>query len=198
MHCKGVANVGQSANQRRRSVKAAISSPSLSIFPTNFGWCGIAGRAGLTTDILIGHFDADEVRGSFVRRLTDRGSDRDFDEADWNSDLRRRLERYFLGQTVAFDDIDLDLPTRTLFQSRVVKATREIPFGKTLSYGELAKRAGYVGAARAVGTVMSTNRFPIVIPCHRVVAAAGKLGGYSAPQGTDLKARLLAMEAEAM
>ena len=60
----------------------------------------------------------------------------------------------------------------------------------------VAERAGAPRAARAVGTVMSTNRFPILIPCHRVIAAAGKLGGYSAPQGLDLKARLLAMEAE--
>ncbi len=189
--------VGQSAKRQPRQEISAISSPRLSIFPTNFGWCGIAGRAGRTTDILIGHVDANEVRHSFVRRLSDRGAGADFDEADWNPYLRRRLERFCLGQPERFVDVDLELPSMTSFQTQIVKVTRKIPFGKTLSYGELAKRAGYQRAARAVGTVMSTNRFPIVIPCHRVIAAAGKIGGYSAQQGIDLKARLLAMEAEA-
>lgn len=188
--------MGQSAKQRVRREETASSSPSLSVFPTNFGWCGIAGSQGRTTDILIGHFEADEVRRAYSDRLAERESAVDFDEGDWNPNLRRQLERYFHGQPVSFDDVELEAPPRTSFQERIIKATRRIPFGKTLSYGELAQRAGFARAARAVGTVMSTNRFPIVIPCHRVVGSGGKLGGYSAPQGLGLKSRLLAMEAE--
>jgi methylated-DNA-[protein]-cysteine S-methyltransferase len=189
-----VPNVGQSVKQPLRRVITPISHPSLSVFPTNFGWCGIVRRAGRLTDVLIGHSDADEVRQSLALRLADRGEDPAFDESDRNSDLRSRLERYFLGQPVTFDDIDLELRARTEFRRRVIKVTRSIPFGETITYGELAQLAGYVGAARAAGTVMSTNRCPIIIPCHRVVASNGRLGGYSAPQGIDLKARLLAME----
>jgi methylated-DNA-[protein]-cysteine S-methyltransferase len=66
-----------------------------------------------------------------------------------------------------------------------------------MSYGELAAKAGYPRAARAVGSVMSSNRFPIVIPCHRVVAAGEKPGGYTSPQGVGMKLRLLALEAGA-
>jgi len=62
------------------------------------------------------------------------------------------------------------------------------------TYGELADLAGYPGAARAVGSVMSSNRYPIIIPCHRVVGSAGSLGGFSAPQGISLKERMLTLE----
>ena len=74
----------------------------------------------------------------------------------------------------------LDLTDCTPFQLKVYAALREVPAGKTVTYGELAKRAGYPGAARAVGTAMKKNRLPIVIPCHRVVPASGGLGEYSA------------------
>jgi methylated-DNA-[protein]-cysteine S-methyltransferase len=168
----------------------------LSIFPTDFGWCGIAGDRGCVTGILIGHSDDESVRRAWRSRSSPGNSGEALRESDWHRELRRRFERYGLGEPVAFDDIEIDQPRGTLFQERVRRITRAIPYGQTLSYGELAARAGYPRAARAVGSVMASNRFPIVIPCHRVVAAAGKLGGFSAPCGTGLKARLLAMEAE--
>lgn len=86
----------------------------------------------------------------------------------------------------------LDLSGCTLFQLKVYAALRKVPAGKTITYGELAKRAGYPGAARAVGTAMKTNRLPIVIPCHRVIKANGSLGLYS--QGVRWKKELLAYE----
>ncbi len=73
-------------------------------------------------------------------------------------------------------------------------ACRRIPWGQTRSYAQLAAVAGRPGAARAVGSVMAKNRVPLVVPCHRVIASSGQLGGYSAPQGLSLKRRLLAME----
>ena len=74
----------------------------------------------------------------------------------------------------------LDLTGYSLFQTKVYAALRKVPGGKTVTYGELAKRAGYPGATRAVGTAMKNNRLPIVIPCHRVLPASGGLGEYSA------------------
>jgi len=74
----------------------------------------------------------------------------------------------------------LDLSGYTDFQKCVFRTLMRIPAGKTVSYGDLAKRAGYPGAARAVGTAMRKNRLPIVIPCHRVVPAQGGIGAYSA------------------
>ncbi|MFH1209115.1 MAG: MGMT family protein [Candidatus Omnitrophota bacterium] len=74
----------------------------------------------------------------------------------------------------------LDLSNCTPFEKKVYRMLRRVPAGKVLSYGELAKRAGYPGAARAVGSAMKKNRLPIVIPCHRVISSSGGVGEYSA------------------
>jgi len=79
------------------------------------------------------------------------------------------------------------------FQKRVIVACREILYGSTVTYGGLAELAGSPGAARAVGSTMRTNRFPIIVPCHRVVGA-DSLGGFSASRGVETKKRLLNME----
>jgi O-6-methylguanine DNA methyltransferase len=86
----------------------------------------------------------------------------------------------------------LDLTRHTPFQLKVYATLRKVPVGKTVTYGELARLAGYPGAARAVGTAMKKNRLPIVIPCHRVLPSAGGLGEYSA--GKKWKRYLLVLE----
>jgi methylated-DNA-[protein]-cysteine S-methyltransferase len=121
----------------------------------------------------------------------------EFTESDWHPALRRRLEAFAAGEPSEFDDIELALSPLTAFQQRVIAETRRVAYGQTVTYGELAERAGSPRAARAVGTVMSGNRVPIIIPCHRVLASGGRLGGYSAPRGIELKRRLLDMEAAA-
>lgn len=189
--------MGQSVQRRRAIDSKANAGPSLSIFATNLGWCGLVGQNGRLRSLLIGHSDEGSVRRAAAKRVEASVESGNLCERDWHPLLRERLLRYASGTPVTFDDIELDLPVGTPFQERVLKVTRRIPYGKTLTYGELADRAGAPRAARAVGSVMASNRFPIVIPCHRVVAAGGKLGGFSAPQGTDLKSRMLAMEAEA-
>jgi len=80
----------------------------------------------------------------------------------------------------------------TPFQKKVFSTLRKVPAGRVITYGELAKRAGYAGAARAVGTAMKKNRLPIVIPCHRVISSDGSLGQYSA--GIKWKRHLLKYE----
>lgn len=87
---------------------------------------------------------------------------------------------------------DFDLSWATPFQKAVYKALAAVPCGSTLSYGELAEYAGHKGAARAAGSAMNKNRFMIVLPCHRVIAAGGKIGGFAS--GTDNKRLLLSME----
>jgi methylated-DNA-[protein]-cysteine S-methyltransferase len=79
----------------------------------------------------------------------------------------------------------------------VLQACRKIAPGKTLTYAELADKVGSPGAARAVGNCMARNRFPLIIPCHRVVGSNGHLGGYSAAEGIPFKKRLLELEAMA-
>jgi methylated-DNA-[protein]-cysteine S-methyltransferase len=90
--------------------------------------------------------------------------------------------------------VALDLTHLSAFQNRVVRNCRRISRGRVRSYGELAAAAGSPGAARAVGSVMARNRFPIIVPCHRVVASGGSLGGFSARDGVSMKRRMLEME----
>ena len=109
-------------------------------------------------------------------------------------DIADRLVRYLDGEPMNFTDVPVALDHLSPFQRRVVAACRAIPYGCTRSYGEVAASAGSPGAARAVGQVMAANRAPLIVPCHRVVAAGGKLGGFSAPQGLVLKRRLIGLE----
>ena len=186
-----------SARKRPATNASSMSKPKLSppettpaqvaIFATPLGWMGLVGQDQCVTRLTIGHASATAARAELVQHLDD------FIEADWNKDLRELLERYAVGQRVDFSKVSIDVPATTEFRRAIIRATRQIKHGETISYGELASRAGRPRAARAVGTAMSSNRIPIIIPCHRVLASNG-LGGYSAAQGLDLKRRLLEME----
>jgi methylated-DNA-[protein]-cysteine S-methyltransferase len=106
------------------------------------------------------------------------------------SELVTRLRTFFAGEDVRFDDVELS--TFTPFQRAVAETLRDIPRGETVSYGELAALAGYPGAQRATGSFCARNRFMILVPCHRVVAADG-IGSYGSA-GVATKRRLLALE----
>ena len=106
--------------------------------------------------------------------------------------LGERLRAYFAGSCDSFADVELHLDSCTPFQLAVVEAMRTIPFGDVATYGEVAALAGHPNAQRAVGTVCARNRYPLLVPCHRVVAAAG-IGPYGT-LGSDYKRRLLALE----
>jgi methylated-DNA-[protein]-cysteine S-methyltransferase len=106
--------------------------------------------------------------------------------------LVRRLEAYFAGERAAFEDVELDVDGWTPFQLDVVRALRRVAYGEVVSYSDLARLAGHPRAQRAAGTFCARNRFGIVVPCHRVVAADG-LGSYGS-LGPEYKRRLLALE----
>lgn len=107
----------------------------------------------------------------------------------------REMRRWLAGEPAATAGVPVDLGGVPPFASRVYEVLRAVPAGSTLSYGELAARAGSPRAARAVGRAMATNPLAPFVPCHRVLGAGGALTGFSAPGGTALKARLLAGEA---
>lgn len=157
-------------------------------FPSKIGWIGLLHRGYELLQIRIGFHARRDVFQEF----------RDHELGPKRPDETEKLwieifQNYGSGEPVSFDEFSICTLGMTPFQLRVVDACREIPFGETLSYGELAARSGSPNAARAVGTVMRKNRFPLVVPCHRVVASNG-LGGFSAPDGTKLKMRLLEIE----
>ena len=107
-------------------------------------------------------------------------------------ELGERFAAYFAGAADSFDDVELDLDGWTPFQRALADALRSIPYGETATYGELAALAGSPNAARAAGTFCAGNRFPLVVPCHRVVAADG-IGGFGS-LGLGYKKRLLDLE----
>ncbi len=108
------------------------------------------------------------------------------------SDLCRRIASHLDGDPTSYDRIVIDLDWATSLQHELAAAARGIPWGEVVSYGELAALAGRPGAARAAGSFCADNRYSLIIPCHRVIAANG-IGGYGAA-GPGLKRRLLALE----
>ena len=127
-----------------------------------------------------------------------KGSMRREPESDWIfnekplAEVRRQLREYFAGKRRVFD-LPLNL-SGTEFQVSVLRALLEIPYGETVSYGEIAKRIGRPRAVRAVGAANGRNPLPVVVPCHRVIGSTGDLTGFGG--GLDTKEALLRLEAE--
>jgi methylated-DNA-[protein]-cysteine S-methyltransferase len=105
-----------------------------------------------------------------------------------------RLRRYATGEAVDLATVAVDLPHVSDFRRDIYRAARLIGHGEVVTYGELAERAGHAGAFRETGTAMGANPVPLLVPCHRVLAAGRKPGGFSAPGGVETKLRLLALE----
>lgn len=112
-----------------------------------------------------------------------------------SADAVRLVRRYFAGERADFGrlPIDWDVEPLTELQRRVYETARTIPRGGAASYGEVARRAGYPRAARAVGAAMRQNPFGLLVPCHRVIGAGGRIGGWSG-ESIARKERLLALE----
>ena len=106
-----------------------------------------------------------------------------------------KVKRYFAGEEIDFSGVALDLGEQDAFFRQIYDAARQVTWGHTTTYGTLAKQLG-VGpeAARDVGQAMAKNPVALIIPCHRVLAAGGKIGGFSAPGGSNAKARMLELE----
>lgn len=113
---------------------------------------------------------------------------------DVATEAARRLSRYFKGEHVEFFDLPLDLSAFTPFQAQVYRVVADIPYGKVLTYREVAVAVGRPAAARGIGGAMGRNPVPVIIPCHRVVGSSGAMTGYSAPGGIASKQWLLRME----
>ena len=142
---------------------------------------------GLVRLSYLGFREEDDV----LQRLADDVSPRILEVPSRLDGVRRELDEYFDGRRSTFD-LPVDWSPMPDFQRRVLKATAAIPFGGHASYGEVAERAGNPRAFRAAGTALGRNPIPIVIPCHRVWAAGGKLGGYTG--GLERKRALLELE----
>lgn len=146
-------------------------------------------------DGLLGRYALEENEGQLTRmwvgdRITLAPADVDIRETPLLKEAKAQLDAYFAGRLKAFE---LPLaPAGTEFQMKVWNALCTIPYGETITYGQLAGRLGNANASRAVGMANSRNPLPVFIPCHRVVGTGGKLTGYTG--GLDIKVKLLQLE----
>jgi methylated-DNA-[protein]-cysteine S-methyltransferase len=161
------------------------------LFDTAIGFAGLAwGEAGLVA-VHLPEREAETARRGFLRRFPDA------EEAPIPDDLTDTIEgiqALMRGEKADLSTAPLDLSRTPEFNARVYEVARAIPPGETLTYGEIAERLGDKLLARDVGQALGKNPWPIVVPCHRVTAAGGKLGGFSARGGQQTKLKLLAIE----
>lgn len=162
------------------------------IFETAHGFCGIAWSDVGITRVQLPTKSADAAQRSLLRRAGDAKRTEPTPEV---GELVASVKRYFQGEAMDFSDVRLDLGDLDAFVGQIYAATRKVRWGDTTTYGTLAKSLGAgPEAARDVGEAMAKNPVPLIIPCHRVLAAGGKVGGFSAPGGSATKVRMLELE----
>jgi methylated-DNA-[protein]-cysteine S-methyltransferase len=161
------------------------------VFETPLGWAGLAWNDAGLIRVRLPSSDRNRAEAALRRRLADAV------EAEPPAAIAKvaaDISDLFSGGKPDFADAPLDLAGTPEFNARVYAVARAIPPGETLTYGEVAERLGDKQLARDVGQALGANPWPIVVPCHRVTAAGGKLGGFSAPGGAVTKLKLLANE----
>jgi methylated-DNA-[protein]-cysteine S-methyltransferase len=136
-------------------------------------------------------FGGDEA--AFRQEVARRTRLRTVRSADQTATARRQLGEYLNGRRTSFT-LDVDLRHVTPFQRSVLQAASAVPRGQVVTYGQIGERIGRPRAARAIGQALGSNPIPIVVPCHRVLASDGSLGGYSGRGGIRTKRRLLLLE----
>ena len=162
------------------------------VFEVSGGFCGIAWSDAGVARFLLPARSAEATERSLLRRLPGARPGAPPREV---IGAVAAVKRYFLGAEVNFSDLLLDLDGQDEFFKQIYDATRRVGWGHTTTYGALAKAlGGGPETARDVGQAMAKNPIPLIIPCHRVLAAGGKVGGFSAPGGAATKIRMLEME----
>ena len=168
-----------------------MTTQGLAVFETAVGACGIAWSERGIAGFQLPEGDASATRRRCAARFPDAI------DAVPPPDIRRAIDAVaalLRGEDVDLSFVLLDMNDVPEFHRRVYDIARTIPPGVTLTYGQIAKRLGDPGAARAVGQALGRNPFAVIVPCHRVLAAGGKTGGFSAGGGTATKLNLLAIE----
>jgi methylated-DNA-[protein]-cysteine S-methyltransferase len=162
------------------------------LFDTALGLCGVAWNARG----LIGVQLPEKDRETTERRLAAKSHGTAGGPPAWVEAVIADIRKYCAGEKIDFSSVAVDLSGMDGFQQKIYTALRAVGFGHTVTYGDLAKELGLSGweGARDVGAAMGSNRVPIVIPCHRVLAAGNKPGGFSAYGGIKTKQKLLALE----
>ena len=173
------------------SATRTMTAPGFALFDTAIGRCGIAWGASGICGVHLPEVSPSATRRRMLLRYPE------VNESAPPPVVQRAIDRIVTllrGEATDLEQIALDMSLVPAFHRRVYELARKIPAGRTLSYGEVASRIGSPGAARAVGQALGKNPFAIVVPCHRVLAAGGKPGGFSASGGIDTKLKMLRIE----
>lgn len=168
-----------------------MTASGFALFDTAIGQCGIAWGERGVAGVQLPEAGEEETRVRMLHRFPAAG------EAAPPPQVQHAINdivALLRGEASDLSSVALDMNGVPEFHRRVYDAARTILPGKTLSYGDIARQVGVPGAARAVGQALGRNPFPIVVPCHRVLAAGGKIGGFSAQGGVATKRRMLAIE----
>ncbi len=171
-----------------KSKSTSLENSRLLTLLTDLGWVGICHRSQTILGVKFGYDNHAELVRQFDENVVQVHR-----PSGWEEHVLDLFENYCNGAGADFSELKIDESSMTPFQRKVTRACRRIPSGKTLSYGRLAAKAGSPRAARAVGSVMSNNGVPLIVPCHRVVSSAG-IGGFSSPRGVSMKQKLLNLE----
>src|SRR5690349_17474957 len=161
------------------------------LFDTPLGWCGIAWNERGVSGVQLPEGREPQTRSRMLQRFPNA---QEVQPPPHVQEAVAAMSALLRGQSTDLTAIALDMERVPPFHRKVYEAARAIAAGTTLTYGEVAKRIGAPGAARAVGQALGKNPFAIVVPCHRVLAAGGKMGGFSANGGVTTKLRLLSIE----
>jgi methylated-DNA-[protein]-cysteine S-methyltransferase len=168
-----------------------MTTSAFALFDTAIGRCGIAWSERGIAAVQLPEHDDQATRSRLLNGCPGAA------EGTPPPSVREVIDgmtRLFLGEPVDLTNAVLDSDAVPEFHRRVYDVARTIPPGETLTYGDIAARLGDTGLARAVGQALGRNPFPIIVPCHRVLAANGQLGGFSAAGGPLTKRRLLTIE----
>lgn len=161
------------------------------LFETAIGACAVVwGERGIA-GFFLPEGDAERTRQRLVRRYPEAVEGAAPPDV---AEVVATVTAHLAGDLHELAGIAVDLSDVPLFNRKVYAVARAIPAGRTLTYGEVAVRLGEPGAAQAVGRALGENPIPVIVPCHRVLAAGGRLHGFSAPGGVETKRRLLEIE----
>jgi methylated-DNA-[protein]-cysteine S-methyltransferase len=167
------------------------SALGYALFPTVLGVCGVAWSQEAIVGVQLPETDARAARARLARRHPQAG---DLTPPPVVRGAIDGVTRLLAGEPLDLLDVVLDYGAASDLHLRIYGVVRAIPPGRTLTYGEVARAVGEPRAAQAVGQAMGRNPCPIIMPCHRVLGADGKLGGFTAPGGVNTKLRLLEIE----
>lgn len=168
-----------------------MSSTHYHLFDTAIGDCAILWRAAKIIGVRLPEADAAAMRSAIARRFPDATV---APPPDFVCEAAEGVQRLTRGEAPTFDLGSLDRSAIEPFANDVYDILLETPFGATTTYGAIAEALGDKSLSRAVGAALGANPFPVIIPCHRVVASGGAMGGFSAPGGASAKRRLLDIE----